>query len=521
MIVARSWLIFLLIAFVKLTGSDRKNKRMKEYRAQAPTYQLYRSEYLPSDSQITTFLVKGELKVFYYASVIENGPLSTTVTTCSSPVYWSMVLVQTNATVNTSDSDKVYDSHFVTLDVTTRNLTALKGLYALRITSKESNTYAHIYISTEAEGPQTLTNAQKLRLQKRQKRRRLTVRWDASLVDPQGTDYCLIVNTKKSYKTLCSAQAERFGVAPPTDWKRPLAASQTVVNWQPTDSETTLYPLIACVGRKRQYTVSNLKQGQIYYFDLFATNNQSNLTYFFGSASTKFDSRVKPVPLRDGKSSFANLKKHDGKIVGKTHGNPLNIFVMPCGALIDLEVVHRGVTVISKERIEKFQHAVLNAPVDGARYSIKVIAVNSNGEDLGKNSGVEVFVVEEIFSLRDCDSVTIAWLPSPAGKSGHYCFVANEGKLRETTDYGLPNQCRLESRLKKSVDFAIKYCKDIGHDYTKNASVITEKISYLKPGKSYIVQVTVKKPEGKSLAYDLLQVHTTPVCHKRKQQFAR
>ncbi|KAJ8948657.1 hypothetical protein NQ318_022725 [Aromia moschata] len=49
----------------------------------------------------------------------------------------------------------------------------------------------------------------------------------------------------------------------------------------------------------------------------------------------------------------------------------------------------------------------------------------------------------------------------------------------------------------------------------KKGQVITEKINYLKPGKSYIIQVIViKKPKGKALSYDLLQVHTTRSCHK-------
>lgn len=81
--------------------------------------------------------------------------------------------------------------------------------------------------------------------------------------------------------------------------------------------DKTVFPLIACVGKKKQYTVSNLKQGQTYFFDLFATNRQSNLTYFFGSTSTKFDSRIKPISLRDGKSTFANLRKFDGKVIFK------------------------------------------------------------------------------------------------------------------------------------------------------------------------------------------------------------
>lgn len=63
MIFLRRQLFLLLIVLIKLTESDRKSKRTKEYRPHAPTYEIYRSDYLPSDLQVTTFLLKGELKM--------------------------------------------------------------------------------------------------------------------------------------------------------------------------------------------------------------------------------------------------------------------------------------------------------------------------------------------------------------------------------------------------------------------------------------------------------------------------
>lgn len=36
-----------------------------------------------------------------------------------------------------------------------------------------------------------------------------------SLVDPQSTDYCLVISTKKHFNSLCSAQASKFELPPP------------------------------------------------------------------------------------------------------------------------------------------------------------------------------------------------------------------------------------------------------------------------------------------------------------------
>lgn len=69
--------------------------------------------------------------------------------------------------------------------------------------------------------------------------------------------------------------------------------------------------------------------------------------------------------------------------------------------------------------------------------------------------------VYEYNSLRKCNSVTVGWMPSPDRRAAHYCLVVREGKLRELEGYRMPNQCGLENRLRKSADFAVKYCRDI------------------------------------------------------------
>lgn len=74
-------------------------------------------------------------------------------------------------------------------------------------------------------------------------------------------------------------------------------------------------PMIVCVGPRTHYTLSGLKQGQMYYFNLYAINRQSNLTYPYGAAHTVFSSKLKPISLKDGKPAFTNLKKYDGKAV--------------------------------------------------------------------------------------------------------------------------------------------------------------------------------------------------------------
>lgn len=138
--------------------------------------------------------------------------------------------------------------------------------------------------------------------------------------------------------------------------------------------------------------------------------------------------------------------------------------------------------------------------------------------------------VTEYPSLATCDSVTVAWLAAPGQKNVHYCLSAKEAKIREMEEYRMPNQCGLENRLKKSVDFTAKFCIDVKNykEYLPSLvvfvfylffsrSTIHKKINHLEPGRSYIIQVTVKKSKGKTLSYDLLQVHTKPSCKKKHE----
>lgn len=62
----------------------------------------------------------------------------------------------------------------------TYHLTAVKGRYSLLLSPTEKDTYVHVYVSTEKGGPQALQNSnqQEIKLFKRQRRKRLTARWD-------------------------------------------------------------------------------------------------------------------------------------------------------------------------------------------------------------------------------------------------------------------------------------------------------------------------------------------------------
>lgn len=71
--------------------------------------------------------------------------------------------------------------------------------------------------------------------------------------------------------------------------------------------------------------------------------------------------------------------------------------------------------------------------------------------------------VIEYNSLRKCNSITVGWKLSPDRRAANYCLVVREGPKREMEGYRMPNQCGLESRLKKSADIILNHCIEISH----------------------------------------------------------
>ncbi|VEN63532.1 unnamed protein product [Callosobruchus maculatus] len=432
MLIVRRRLFLLLMLFIKLTESNRKNRRYKELR-RPEVYDVIDSDYLPSDIQVTSYLYKEVTKR-------TRKPL-------------------------------------VTSGINTTYLAAMEGLYMLQLRAQETDTYIHIYVSTEDGGPKTIQSARlhKMRIIQRQRRKGVTLRWQPSLVDPQSTTYCVVVHDQRNYGSLCAAQADKFGDLPPTN--RPVAASQTVIDWHPINN---VYPIIACVGRSTQYTTLNLKQGKNYYFEVFATDRQNNFTYPYASTSIVFDGKIKPIRLKNGVSAYASLRKYDGKVVfrykiPKKPGKHLKLIFIPCGSVVYVEVSQKGNVIVAKRNVMKYENVTIDSPIEGSRYYIKVLASTKPLPRAFLPAMPSTTSLNEYQSLRTCDSVTIGWLPVPGRTVSHYCISAREGELEQVNNIDRLYQCPAKnSKLKKADDYVLKYCKDIAHSDKAMATLLIE-----------------------------------------------
>ncbi|XP_044760433.1 protein NDNF-like isoform X2 [Coccinella septempunctata] len=529
----KKYILIILHLLVLSSSAHRKAKKARDLKILPPQYEVYPSDKLPSDLQVTKYLMRGRQTTFFYWSTV-NGTLSVSIIPCTSVIQWNFEYQGDRI-----DTGRQYhETEKISTDnITTKSFFSQQGVYALSLKATENDTYVHLYISTEIGGPQALrtSHADNLRIHHKERRKSASLKWNQSLVDPQSTDYCLVISTEKHFNSLCAAQASRFELPPPQNQKNvreSTSAVRTMENWRGSLDKYTeqIDPMISCLGKKTQYTISNLKEGKTYYYNLFAINKQSNLTYPYGSVSKVFKSQIKPVSLKNGYGQAVLKGSEEEAIfrykIGRKSENDLDIFVIPCGGPVDVKLMLKGESMLSARKIEGFRKLTLKNSIRGARYQIKVLT--NSGEDYKRTTGVQIYAskraiskipmitvpkIMEYDTLRECHSVTVGWILVPDPKPLRYCVKAKDGRLKETDNYRIPNQCGLERRRKKSEDFETKYCKDIKQ--LEDGKVNTYKIRGLDSGKTYVIQVTVQKQKGKTLSYELLQV-STKRCSKRQ-----
>ncbi|KAK9693313.1 Neuron-derived Neurotrophic Factor C-terminal [Popillia japonica] len=500
----------LTLCIILTVLRETECRRMKKSKIiyQPPALIDYPNTKLPSESQVTVYLQDHENKTFYFVSSINNVPLSISIVSCSSPIYWSLA-------ANNSDI-----SSNISLTVDTYNFRSAVGLYVISLYS-ERHTYAHIYITRTIELPSQILDESKnrrLKLLKRRRRRKLTARWDQSLVDPYATTYCLVINSQRPYSTLCSAQNDVINPRQQNHKMHGRYQMSTVSDYQ----NERKVPKIICTGNKTHYTLTNLQQDMNYYF-----NGWKNCECKFEKAGREsFFYNVKPVSLRDGKIASANLKKLDGKAFftyksEKRINSTLTFLIIPCGGgAVDVTLKYN--VNRSKKKIRRLGIIQVKEPSVNSKYHIKILS--QNRYDFSKASGVKILatsraskipfpslptetIVHEYISLRKCDGVTIGWYAAPTNGNNNYCIAAKRGKLPENLTHKAPDNCKIDYEMRSLMN--VSYCKRFNE---KSGEIIIEHIENLSPDESYIIYVTVKKEQGKSLAYDLLQVYTKPEC---------
>lgn len=178
---------------------------------------------------------------------------------------------------------------------------------------------------------------------KRLRGNRLHVKWDTSPVNPHLMQYCIVVNTRRDYTSLCAASGERYGVLPPDLMHVVYYGSETYTGeessvWNEPErylmdqavpySNLTMGPMnhheyrnsrnghklrhsqhhlkydkskikreagythkdiiIGCVGKRTNYILNNLHDGMLYYVNVFVRDMLTNVSYPYVRTTTKY-----------------------------------------------------------------------------------------------------------------------------------------------------------------------------------------------------------------------------------------
>lgn len=143
--------------------------------------------------------------------------------------------------------------------------------------------------------------------------------------------------------------------------------------------------------------------------------------------------------------------------------------------------------------------------------------------------------IQQYVEPDDCQSVKIGWLSANSLTDLKYCvYVQENSNSLESVDFSVkPDQCKVRYGKSRRSDVSNNYrrknrcyIEEKGYPnfiiviyylglfyinfifFFELRIVLVEKILKLKPLTTYTIQVTVTKPRGRTLSYDLLKLDT-------------
>ncbi|XP_012219994.1 protein NDNF isoform X2 [Linepithema humile] len=517
-------------------GSPRPFGADKPSRVQ----EFNRTGVLHPEYQIPATIRPGNVSQFYYLSPREGPPLTLLVSPCSGPISWTVSYVEPPENDQEAEGIKSQTRWpvktlkpgsplFTYEGAEDQNFTIPKtraGLYWFEIKSVESanGSTEHLpgtvllYATSSALDhiPGMYANEKEhrhrtLRFQQRRSKRRLTISWNKSHVDPHLSNYCLAVTSgsQPHPSTLCAARnvlkahshSARTGSSAKEHHHRGIPEG------------------LHCV-RQTKLTLHRMRYDTTYNFTLYVVNTRNNVSNRVTTDAIRFK-KTPELTLRNGRYTTANLRKTDG-FVNFRYRPPDNIssifHILPCGGgIVKAKLSGQG---ISREK-EVVGYASLRVPPlpPGKTYTLRI---STTPQELVRVSTIKVLATQEsstIYpqipsrsppreyrSLRRCNEVTIGVESAGAAK---YCTLVKE--LRSSSSLAsvttVPDQCGLHRRRRS--EYTFEECEEKLSPPTDRALTFT--LKRLQPGKAYLLQITAQL-KGQSLSYPLLGVRTRRSC---------
>ncbi|XP_005498197.2 protein NDNF [Columba livia] len=520
-------------------------------------FNFYHSLILADGKETTVHLLKDIPKRYYF--VLEEGgalaPFTITVTPCDVPIEWSIHVHKASASflgkAARGDHDTQEDSESQKAPSMVSTIFNYKGnsvetymgmsshsaLYMLEFLSTERDTHITVYFTTDTTSGHLYPE---LPMDPRLDvvgigHTTVTLTWKHSpsvLQHRENIQYCLLVNEKHNYKSLCAAETaiRSSGMKPPPA----LALSLSPYLLEPqqvmilSNSELSIINKASsgevrqiCVGTKNTYTVPNLSPSTQYYFDVFVVNLLTNASaaYTGTFARTLEEPEPKVVELKDGKVIQVVLDGKKGKFYSLQYQamhKKIQFSFLLCHGQARIHITKNGKTV-ALENISGLRYFSLK----GKMLDTYLVQLRSTEES---NSSVKVQVsshfhkplfpllpeslkIKSFSKLRTCNSVTIAWLGTQ--EESKYCVykkrIEEDQVWRELQS---ADRCSGPESRPKSEKVLCKYFYDIN----LQRAVTTETIQGLDTGTLYLFDVYLFGPSGIPIRYHSKVVKTRKKC---------
>ncbi|KFP25088.1 Protein NDNF, partial [Colius striatus] len=520
-------------------------------------FNFYHSLMLADGKETTIHLLKDIPKRYYF--VLEEGralaPFTITVTPCDVPIEWSILVHKASETFfekaagGDHDTRAVSKSHKAPSVVSTifnykgnsvetyMGMSSHSALYMLEFLSTERDTHITVYLTTDTTAGHLYPE---LPMDPRLDvigigHTTVTLSWKHSpsaLQHRENIQYCLLVNEKHNYKSLCAAETaiRSSGMKlPPT-----LALSLSPYLLEPqqvmilSNSELSIINKVSsgevrqiCMGTKNTYTVPNLSPSTQYYFDVFVVNLLTNASaaYTGTFARTLEEPEPKVIELKDGKVVQVVLDGKKQKFYSlqyQARHKKIQFTFQLCRGQVRVHITKNSKTVAS-ENISGLRYFSLKGKLLDT-YSVQLRSTEES------NSSIKVQVsshfhkplfpvlpeslkIKSFSKLRTCNSVTIAWLGTQ--EQSKYCVYKK--KIEEDqvwVELQSADRCSGPESRHKSEKVLCKYFYDIN----LQRAVTTETIKGLDAGTLYLFDVYLFGPSGIPVRYHSKAVKTRKKC---------
>ncbi|XP_027762936.1 protein NDNF-like [Empidonax traillii] len=554
-----SWLRFYLPLHILMAAClchSIKAPTSSQQSFRTDLFNFYHSLILADGKETTVHLMKDIPKRYYF--VLEESrvlsPFTITVTPCDVPIEWSILVHKASAsslgkeTQGDHDTQEVSQSQKASSIVSTifnykgnsvetyMGMSSHSALYMLEFLSTERDTHITVYLTTDTTSGHLYPE---LPMDPRIDvigvgHTTVTLTWKHSpsvLQHRESIQYCLLVNEKHNYKSLCAAETaiRSSGMKlPPT-----LALSLSPYLLEPqqvmilSNSELSIINKVSsgevrqiCMGTKNTYTVPNLSPSTQYYFDVFVVNLLTNASaaYTGTFARTLEEPEPKVTELKDGKVIQVVLdgKKKFSSLQYQARHKKVQFSFQLCRGQVRVHITKNGKTVAS-ENISGLRYFSLK----GKLLDTYLVQLRSTEES---NSSVKVQVsphfhkplfpllpeslkIKSFSKLRTCNSVTIAWLGTQ--EESKYCVykrrIEEDQVWRELQN---ADRCSGPESRHKSEKVLCKYF----YDLNLQRAVTTETIKGLDAGTLYLFDVYLFGPSGIPVRYHSKVVKTRKKC---------